>query len=292
MRDFYAVLGVERGADAEAIRRAYLGQMKRFHPDRLGAGNALADRASEINQAFSVLRDPNRRADYDSQLTAQAEAYWRWEYEQQRQAALRRHQRALVLQSRRRRRKSGRILRVLLAFAVLAAVAFFYDEVSQKLTIPGVIEVGADTGGGGDVYRVQAGVPEVVPLSPSAIAGALVDYEWVSTNFGLIGLNTHAARCWGTLRQQPSVSLLSRCAAFDVAADVYAGNLGSSDLAEAAYFSRPAREGRYRDALTRIAADADPASSLALVEGATISSMVNRLERNMAIAADDPPRPL
>jgi hypothetical protein len=286
LRDFYTVLGVDRGADAEAIRRAYLDQMKRFHPDRLGPDSAHEHRASEINHAFSVLRDPDRRAHYDHELKAQAEAYWRWEYEQQRQAALRRS-RQVVLPGRRRRSRLGRSLRVLLALAVLAGVAYFYDEVSQKLVIPPVL-AGSD---GGELYRVRGGAAAVVPLSPNAIAGALGDYEWVSVNFGILGLSTHAMRCWSQVREEPSFTLLNRCAAFDVAADVYAGNLIGSDLAEAAYFTRAAREGRYRDALADIAEEADPVTSLALIEGATIRTMVDRLEQR-AERGEVPPREL
>jgi hypothetical protein len=59
----YSVLKVPPGAPAAAIDSAYRSLMKRHHPDH--AGPASSECAAEINAAFSVLRDPARRAEYD-----------------------------------------------------------------------------------------------------------------------------------------------------------------------------------------------------------------------------------
>ncbi len=66
--DPYAVLGVARNASAAEIRTAYLGLVARYHPDH-HQGNPLeglaADKMSELNQAWEILSDPERRAAYD-----------------------------------------------------------------------------------------------------------------------------------------------------------------------------------------------------------------------------------
>ncbi len=69
----YALLGVAPTATAEEIRAAYLAQVARYHPDR-HAGNPLSDlageRLTELNRAFEILGDPERRAQYDAQQQA------------------------------------------------------------------------------------------------------------------------------------------------------------------------------------------------------------------------------
>ena len=63
-RDFYEVLGVPRNADSEAIRSAYRNLAKRFHPD-VNKDSGSEERFKEINEAYSVLSDAQRRAAYD-----------------------------------------------------------------------------------------------------------------------------------------------------------------------------------------------------------------------------------
>ena len=63
-RDFYEVLGVPRTADRDEIQQAYRTLARRYHPD-VNKDPEAEERFKEINEAFSVLSDPEQRARYD-----------------------------------------------------------------------------------------------------------------------------------------------------------------------------------------------------------------------------------
>ncbi len=64
-KDYYQTLGVERGASADEIKKAFRKQAKKFHPDK-NPGNAQAEKKfKEVNEAYEALSDPNKRQKYD-----------------------------------------------------------------------------------------------------------------------------------------------------------------------------------------------------------------------------------
>jgi molecular chaperone DnaJ len=63
-RDYYEVLGINRGASSDEIRRAFRNLAKEFHPDVNKSPDAEAN-FKEINEAYAVLSDDDRRAAYD-----------------------------------------------------------------------------------------------------------------------------------------------------------------------------------------------------------------------------------
>jgi molecular chaperone DnaJ len=64
-KDFYAILGVNRDASAEDIKRAYRKLSKQLHPDKHKGDKAAERRYQEINEAYEVLNDPKKREFYD-----------------------------------------------------------------------------------------------------------------------------------------------------------------------------------------------------------------------------------
>jgi molecular chaperone DnaJ len=65
MADFYAVLGVQRGASDDDIKKAYRKLAMQYHPDRNNGAKEAEEKFKEITEAYDVLRDANKRAAYD-----------------------------------------------------------------------------------------------------------------------------------------------------------------------------------------------------------------------------------
>lgn len=64
-RDYYDVLGVGRNASQDEIKRAYRKLAKQYHPDRNPNDASAEAKFKEVQQAYEVLKDAKKRADYD-----------------------------------------------------------------------------------------------------------------------------------------------------------------------------------------------------------------------------------
>ena len=64
--DYYEILGVDRNATPQTIKEAYRKLAFQYHPDRNKESSSTVEKMKEINEAYAVLSDSNKRGDYDS----------------------------------------------------------------------------------------------------------------------------------------------------------------------------------------------------------------------------------
>src|SRR5437764_14888122 len=65
-RDYYEVLGIEKGAEAEEIKKAYRKMAVKYHPDKNPGDKTAEEQFKELGEAYEVLCDPQTRAAYDT----------------------------------------------------------------------------------------------------------------------------------------------------------------------------------------------------------------------------------
>lgn len=74
-KDYYNILGVERGASADEIKKAYRKKAHELHPDKDSGDEA---KFKEVNEAYQVLKDPQKKAQYDQFGSAEGPGGFSW----------------------------------------------------------------------------------------------------------------------------------------------------------------------------------------------------------------------
>src|SRR5665213_2437729 len=69
-KDLYKILGVSKSDDATAIKKAYRKLAKNLHPDKTKGDKKLEDRFKEVSEAYEVLSDDKKRAEYQEMRDA------------------------------------------------------------------------------------------------------------------------------------------------------------------------------------------------------------------------------
>ena len=64
-RDYYEVLGLQKGASEDEIKKAFRKMAMKYHPDRNPGDKEAEEKFKEINEAYSVLSDPDKKNKYD-----------------------------------------------------------------------------------------------------------------------------------------------------------------------------------------------------------------------------------
>lgn len=64
-RDYYEVLGISKGATTEEIKRAYRKKAHEYHPDKNGGDKEAEEKFKEVNEAYEILSDPQKKERYD-----------------------------------------------------------------------------------------------------------------------------------------------------------------------------------------------------------------------------------
>jgi DnaJ-class molecular chaperone len=63
-KDYYKLLGIEKNANSDEIKRAYRKLAMQYHPDK-GGGKEAEEKFKQINEAYQILSDPQKRSQYD-----------------------------------------------------------------------------------------------------------------------------------------------------------------------------------------------------------------------------------
>ena len=171
----FAALGLEPGADRDAIERAYRRLIKHHHPDRAGGD---AQRAAEITQAYRELRED--RLERDGLIF---------------------HDQAALVPAAR----FGGPWLVMALVAIVAVGATLIGE--RSLT------VSADKRA--NVVQRQRAEPMRGPIALAAVDAGVRDALRIARSGDEMTLTSASRACHDRLRDAPSLALLDRCAAFD-----------------------------------------------------------------------------
>lgn len=240
MTDFYVMLGLTRTATAEEIRAAYLERMKVLHPDCHAPTPPGAPSAADLNCAYWILRDRDRRAAYDrtlAPLQPKPRRRSRHPGRALQKSAPRRTPRKQSYQPRRsavsrRARTTAAMVFVLIAVAAGAG--------TLTMLKPERGQAASARAGSGEHKSLHRRI-----LDESLASAAASEFETILRNAGFPGASLYGRQCLDELAAQPSSEMVDYCLAFDRTAAEWETTLVTSGGSRR-YFDAGSRVGRYR----------------------------------------------
>lgn len=221
---YYDILGVPHDADARTIRAAYLRLMKHRHPDVAvgGGANDPGGRAGarELNEAFAVLRDPERRRRHDEELARQRQQ--RLQSRTPRPAPAGWPHYSVVRHPPPPVRRPARAAALMLWLVLLVLAGALGWALMRE---PGA-----------DMPRFTlADAPEPAPLvlpprplpdvDEAMVRHGVDDLDWIARSGTMADATSYSRHCFEELAREPKLMLLDRCIAFDIAAGWWQADL-------------------------------------------------------------------
>ncbi len=238
-KSLYAVLNVAPDADPAVIEAAYKALIKKYHPDMLaGAPGGDLRRAAEINEAFQVLRDPDRRARYDNDERARQDAF-------RRAAAAASGPVIYHPPLPRRRRKSRWPAVLLLVVAAAAFIVWRETEAGQRFLDANGRSLALQT--------TPTGNPAAVRVKD--VDRALGEFRRIKDRTGLLGLSAFSQDCFAGQSRSQSAIEFDFCVAFDHAAADYDAKVAGDDLPQLPRFRPDELNSRHEWAARLISSD-------------------------------------
>jgi hypothetical protein len=196
------------------IEAAYRALMKKHHPDVLVREPvSRQSEAAEINRAFQVLRDPERRAQYDS-------------HEQARQDALRVAMQSPDLRQMQfqplqpPRRSKSRAFLLIAALTALIVYVWQRTEGAERAEFGSAIPIQA--AGVKDQILQATGISSAFPpVNPLNIDRAIAESRRINEKMGLMGLSSYSQDCFASQSRSAKLAELDFCVAFDSVAATY-----------------------------------------------------------------------
>lgn len=84
MEDLYSILGVNKTASQDEIKKSYRNMAFKYHPDRNAGNKEAEEKFKKINEAYSVLGDESKRRQYDMYGNSGTNSYSQQDYQNQR----------------------------------------------------------------------------------------------------------------------------------------------------------------------------------------------------------------
>lgn len=260
-RTHYEIFGVERTASREEIRAAYLSLVKQHHPDVIGAkAGGTPDTIALLNRCYAVLRDPRKRAQYDTQLVRDSDSRQLAPYVR----------RDLVVH---RAPVPQRHWRIPLAIAAIAALAIVAQLAHATIADGGGFAAGDFLSWGRPVSDVQL----ERPLRAADIANEAQLATTVSADIA-IGVSKH---CFDTARETDDVTSAKLCIIFDDAFLYWRQNANDYDSMPL-YFRDEITRMRHLDALG--GADENSDRLLAQLRDVTFRALLAQLRHDSVLA--------